>query len=362
MPVIGPVMQIIAAFIIVVFLFAVGFLIFNMEIITSLNDAGKLKKNVPIFTGMADLSPGNTGVFTTMNPKESSYREIVPSVNQPSGAEFAYNFWLYKDNNAFHAVTTDGSRIRTDTGLTQDDFILFVHGERTAVDITNNLCGRTKRDIAVKCPLVKLERAGTMLTVELNTVASIDAVREQSRNTCTDDSRDWYAMNAHKIAIYTDQSSNAQNYDKKWFMVSIVFNDTSPSDPLPLRNKCRCRIYINGNIELDRYLDDKLGVQTSQSLIRRNNGNLYLSPKVALSNAQTTTQRLTDTSPSNKVLMADLTYYNYAVAEDEIKNLFNNGFTKSWAVIGESKSDVLSDFTSSDKMSLASSTRQFNAF
>jgi hypothetical protein len=38
------------------------------------------------------------------------------------------------------------------------------------------------------------------------------------------------------------------------------------------------------------------------------------------------------------------------------------GFNKQWAVIGQSRDDVISDITSHDSMSMPSNTRQFNAF
>lgn len=366
MSIIGPVIQIIAAIVLVLLLFAIGFLIFNMEMIRSKTDAGKLKRVVPIFTGMCDISASGTAttaIYNTMNPKDPMYKAIVPSVNQMSGAEFTYNFWLFKDNSAFVPASTSGDRMTTDKGLRPDDFILFVHGEQTASQY-NNVCGVAKTDVRVKCPLVKLERGGTVLTVELNTMASSDAVHENSRNTCNDDSRDWYVMNAHKIAIYTDQLSNAANYDKKWFMVSIVITETSPEDPFPLRNKTRCRIYVNGNMELDRYLDDSLGVAMSQSLLRRNTGSFIVAPSVALpgSKRSQTLNGSVSTPPSNKVLLADLTYFNYALTEDEVKSMVEQGFTKDWAIIGRSRDNQLTDITSTDNMSLPSNSRQFNAF
>lgn len=369
MQIIGPVFQIIAAIIIVIFLFAIGFLIFNMEMVTSSQDAGKLKKSVPIFTGMVDMnSRSNTGnggenvaAFNTVNPTDPSYKPITPSVNQPSGAELSYNFWLYKTDTAFQSVTESGARMTTDAGLSSGDFILFVQGENRSQDYPS-LCGKNKRDIKVKCPLVKLERGGKVLTVEFNTMASPDAVHEQSRNTCNDDSRSWNAMNAHKLAIYTDNTTESSNFNEKWFMVTVVLNDTTPNDPLPLRNKVRCRIYINGNLELDRYVDDGLGMPSSVSTLRRNTGNLYVGPQVKVDNTNNTQTFTGGITNSKKLLMADLTYYNYAVSEDEIKSFFSKGFTKSWAEISSRTPDTARDLTSSELMSLASSGRQFNAF
>lgn len=366
MPVIGPVLQIVAAILIVILLFCIGFFIYNMEILNAIKDTGRIKKSVNVFTGMIDVgNNGGKGVsFDTVNPKSPMYRDIAPSVNQASGAEFSYNFWLYKDNELFQTITESGSVAVTDEGLTADDYILFVHGDKN-VTTYKSLCNtNTKTDIMVKCPLVKLERGGHMLTVELNTLGSRDAVHEQSRNTCTDNSRNWMDMNAHKIAIYMDHRNPNVNYDKKWFMVTLIVNDTTPSDPIPLRNKVRCRLYINGVLELDRYIDDRLGVTSSsfntQSVLRRNTGNLHVGPKVAIDAARDTkTNRTATTDTTNKLIMSDLKYFNYAVTEAEIKNMLKDGFSKDWAPILTSTETPA--FSATDSVSVPGNTRSFTA-
>lgn len=374
MPVIGPVLQIFVAILIVIILFVVGFLIYNMEIVRSYTDVNKLKKTVPIFTGMVDVGKyTDTGTsFNTVNPKHPAFRDISPSVNQASGAEFTYNFWMYKDSILFQPPSdAPGGNPITDNGLDETDFILFVHGDKRVIEY-KNLCNNNKLDIAVKCPLVKLQRGGDMLVVELNTLASRDAVREQSRDTCKDDSGDWLVKNGHKLAIYLDRNSgNTTNFDKKWFMVTIILNDTTPTDPLPLRNKARCRIYVNGILELDRYIDDRLGITassiTSQSAIRRNTGDLFVGPKATWSKDGTTknTKKYNSTNvtiendSAGKLKLADLTYFNYAITDSEIKSLLAKQFSKDWALLPTSGNNGAKN--TSEEISLPGSTRSFNA-
>lgn len=357
-------MQMMAAILIVVVLFVVGFSIYNMEILRSYAEMGKLKQVVPIFYGMADITGGNSGNFNTLNPNDESFRNIAPSVNQPSGAEFTYNFWLYKNSTLFTPIDQSGAAVATDSGLSADQYILFVHGDGHSTEY-KNLCNVNKTDVMVKCPLVKLERGGTMLTVEFNTLTSKDAVRERARDTCNEDSRDWNYMNSHKLAIYTEDTST--KFDQKWFMVTIVMNDTTPTDPLPLRNKVRCRIYVNGVLELDRYVDDAIGVNPSasgaQSAIRRNSGNLWIAPKVKVSSTgavTTNTAASGSTNNANKLMMADLTYFNYAITDAEIKSLFDQKFTKKFVNLTQPGVPPQT-LTNTDSMSLPETSRSFNA-
>jgi hypothetical protein len=336
-----------------------------METVKAITDSGKLKKVVPIITGMMDLY-SQSASFNTVNIKDPTYRDISPSVNQPSGAEFSYNFWLYKDKDLFQDVASNGQPMSTDSGLTADQYILFVHGDKTATEY-KNLCDTNKKDIMVKCPLVKLEQDGDVLSVELNTLKSYDGVHEQSRNTCDEDSREWNFMNSHKLAIFTN-ANNSTNFNKKWFMVTLIINDTTPEEPIPLRNKVRVRIYINGILELDRYVDDSLGFSNaSQSSLRRNTGNLHISPKVTIPGTSTSTGTKsstisTDAAAQNKLLMADLTYYNYAITEADIKDRLAKGFNKGWAPVTERSEGITQTLTNKDNMSLPGMERSFNAF
>ena len=332
----GASLQIVTAIVLVLLLCAFGFLIYNMELVNNAIEAGKVKKQVPVFSGIRDLRTGSS--YNTTTKADPTFKDISPSINQPSGAEMTYNFWLYKDGTIFPEPVIGNGMQYTDAGLSPDDFILFVHGDKKATDYSN-VCGVTKNDIKIKCPLVKLERGGDVLTVEFNTVAAKDAVKEQARNTCREFSTDWLFMNSHKIAIRGLR--NPEN-SKKWNMISIIIQDTSPNDPLPIRNKIRCRIYVNSVLQLDRYVDSGIGLASGQSLLRRNNSYFHIAPQVTITpyvydspgnssskRATTTTTRVINTD--NALMMADLTYFNHALSSDDIKAIYAKGFTKDMA-------------------------------
>lgn len=333
----GSSLQIVTAVILVILLFAFGFFIYNMELVNSYMEAGKTKKEVSIFKGISDLRTSDS-TYDTMTKESPAFKDIAPSYNQPGGAEFTYNFWLYKDSSAFDEVALTNDMQFTDTGVKPDDLILFLHGDKNVYEY-KNICGIKKMDVKVKCPLVKLERGGDVLTVEFNTLSSPDAVKEQSRNTCTDYSTAWEYMNAHKIAI---KGLRNPDMNKKWIMVTIVIQDTSPNDPLPIRNKVRCRIFVNGTMELDRYVDSGLGLASGQSLLRRNNSFFYVNPTLQFTpyiystpgkDPETKGERTTSKVPAseNSLMMADLSYFNYALNSDEVKSMFSRGFTQAIA-------------------------------
>lgn len=339
----GSLLQIITAIILVLLLFALGFFIYNMELVNSFrefSEARTIKRHVPIMTGIRDIKDGLS--FNTSDKTSWNFKDILPSFNQPSGAEFTYNFWLYKDNTAFPEPTDKDAAKYTDHGLTSGDFVLILHGDKNAYTY-NNICGAPKNDIKIKCPLVKLERGGDVLTVEFNTISSPDVVREQARNVCREYSTDWAFMNAHKVAI---KGFRNPTKDKKWNMVTVIIQDTSPNDPLPIRNKIRCRIYVNGVMELDRYVDSGLGLYSGQSLIRRNSAYLHVAPRINVRPFQytapgvpsaaiagttlVTTNNINVANPDKLVLMADLSYFNYAVDTSDVISMYNKGFTRTW--------------------------------
>jgi hypothetical protein len=168
---------------------------------------------------------------------------------------------------------------------------------------------------------------------------------------------DWTTVNQFKVGLLNINNNVA--IAGKWFMVTIVLEDTLPSDPLPLRNKIRCRIYLNGVIELDKYVIGKLSdpANKSASPLRINQGNIYLNPTlysnvgynpfktsgaaVAGSKVDTTPNPVTTpvavtqtkTIGQNKFLMADLQYFNYPLQVSDAVGLFNNKFNKNLAVL-----------------------------
>lgn len=354
--IVNTVVQVLLAIAVVIILFVFAFFIYNRELLQVIQNRSNKAQEVPIFSGIVDIAEVNNRQFNTRDDTHPTFKDINPSYNQAAGAEFTYNFWLYVNIKDLEWNVDENQIFRADAGLTNDDLILLLKGNNIAYTY-QNLCKRNKTDILVKCPLIKLQRGGDILSVEFNTMNSPEAVREQSRNVCREQSNDWNYINAHKLAISGLQNGpNATNYDSKWFMVTVIIQDTNPLDPLPMRNKCRCRIFVNGTMELDRYVDGQIGGFTrNASVLRQNESNLHIAPKVASSYQL-------DANKTRHIMMADLTYFNYALDAAAIVERFKAGFNKTFATLTSSSSEDPLKGASVDALSYGSDRKQLMSF
>lgn len=357
--------QVIIAVIVVIILFVIGFSVYNLETLKAIQDASRQKRRTDIFVGVKDLVQNGEDIYTTTDESSASYKDLGLAVNQLGGAEYSYNFWLYVKRDTYGIATQMPDKQKTvqptDAGLAASDIVLLLRGNKTPYTY-KNICGKDKTDILVKSPLIKLERNANVLSVEFNTTAAPDVTHESSRNTCGDNSTNWATMNNYKIAVSGLREKS--NLDAKWFMVSVIVQDTTPADPLPLRNKTRCAIYINGVLELERYTEGRLikDENAATTVLLQNQGPLYLYPEIrGATGAALTTRHVNLTTKEKGLMMADLSYYNYALSTEEITSLFNAGFKKQMA-------PKLSEFTASAKkdifsdVSLAPNKKQLTSF
>jgi len=385
---IGSTLQIIGAIAIVIILFVIGFSIYNMELYSQLRNSGTVKKEVSIFTGLIDIASRNSGIeINTNDPTQNNFKILPDSINQQSGIEYTYNFWLYIDYNKktelFDKAYTysDADGIQADSGLltlknmkvngvemgvpdysqspSKKPVVLLLHGNKKPT-VYQSICDNNlKVDILVKSPLIKLEQQGDALTVEINTIKSPESIHETSQTTCDGNNPDWNTTNNYKIGV--KGLSSRQELQAKWFMVTVVLQSTYPSDPYPIRNKVKSSIYINGVLESFQYLNgqflntslkgssdvstlDKIENALQQPTMRANHGNLYICPVInytinqidpSTNNIKQNTIQLTQQIPSNlaqSFLMADLTYYNYALNASVITAKFKSGINKFYSL------------------------------
>lgn len=346
---IGSTIQVVIAIALVIVLCVIAFLVFNAEMLRAIKEAGTVRRQVQVFTGVKDLAVANNEAYNTIDPTNPMYRNIESSVNQKSGAEYTYNFWLFlnpeKSPVSDSPTFSDRKENIPDVGFTQYNskvqlqnkpFVLLLRGDKKVVPY-KSICSssnsansdRLKMDVLVKQPMIKLEHGWDALTVELNTQDRPDAVKEKSRNTCNSSETDWNTLNSYRVGV----ENVKQKLSGKWNMITVVIQDTFPTDPLPIRNKVRVRVYVNGMLEIDRYLDGKLADTSSKAtLLRPNSGDLHVAPKIVMNDSAGTYLSSTLTSSqTNAVMMADLSYFNYAIDTTQIKSLFDAGFSKQYA-------------------------------
>lgn len=334
--------QVLFAIVLIIVFMVVGTAVYNYEYLKSfrLPASTDPRKKIPIFEGIKDIATTNNEAYATTKDLDKkvapppNYRDINSSKNQEGGIEFTYTFWLYVKEQPSLGITT--VQQHPDEGMTESNIanqtILFVKGTNK-LSTYKNICGKPKLDYMVKCPLVKLERNASQLTVEFNTLPSrtdgseyIEAIKQNSKDQCSDITSDWKTANAHKITL---GNINRSDFVNKWILVSVILKDTSPSDPLPIRNKARCMIYINDFLELSTYVDGSLEPSRDNlSTIKTNNGRLHVYPKAEIDiNAGSFIPQDT-----KEIMMGDLTFYNYSIDQATVNSIFTKGPPKYTAL------------------------------
>lgn len=338
------VLQVLLASIIVILLLVIAYAQYNKEKLAALRDVGRLKKKVPIFSGVKDFSTNKDEEYETADSRRPTYRELPPSTNQDAGAEYSYNFWLYFDQDRLTSDTRQsntlgnykftGTGIEPDRGLkpsfvgdcstiecAQTPVVLFMRGDpklyyfKSACAPTN--APRIKYDVMVKNPLVKLELGGDVLTVEFNTVDSPEA-RKACGSTGT-----WEAANSHKVGV---KGLVNDNMNKKWFMVTIVIQQSDPTMSLSKSNHTICSIYINGK----RKSTQQVSGLIDSSPVRQQTGNVYFNNILRDKFKDTNTTAYShDITLNGALLMSDLSYFNYGLEDADVLGLFNAGFNRN---------------------------------
>ena len=327
---IGAFVQIVVAIVLVVGFFLLAFFVYNKEALEAAAVQRSIKHHTYIFRGIKDLKLNNNETYDTSDRQHPTFRNMPASINQSGGAEFTYNFWVYKGDKMGNGISKTLS-FKPSEGIENNDLILFVRGSKRKQRFKSE-CGNTPataNNVMVKCPLVKFQGEDwDNLVVELNTTERPEGVREQARNACGDTkARSWKRANAHKIALAGFADNNFIN---KWFMITVVLTDTEPSDLLPVRNKVRVRIYINSVLELDRYVDNTLGETTSEnpSIILQNRGPMHVGPQV-VAMGQTSRNAVPSSAGSDvEVYLANLSFMNYVAQPDEVKALYKEYIDK----------------------------------
>ena len=145
-------------------------------------------------------------------------------------------------------------------------------------------------------------------------------------------SDDWEKSNAHKLTLKNFDSDSTA---KKWNMITIIIQDTYPKDAVGIRNKVKCEIYVNSYLELETYVDGRVAPNHEDySILKPNLGHLYFTPMISTSGTGTTsTKTITLPEKSDQLMMAHLTYFNYALVKGEIDREFNKGVGNEFANI-----------------------------
>jgi hypothetical protein len=302
------IIQIIFALLLVFMLLFLANMIYNYETVANIRNSYVIKREIPIFSGYIDYSQ-TVWTYDTYDKSKSSFKDLTPSINQNGGAEYTYNFWLYMDKSILGDVT-------------KPDIVLLLRGNTIQLPYLNNTnceIANHQKYVLVKNPLIRLESNGSAMVVEYNTVTNPDSYRENGQNVI-DCSGSWMDQNKGMLGIY---NMDDHSYDKKWFMVTIVLREVNPDNDILYKNKTSCKIYINGINVQDRTVESPYNGSYGSAAMRHNRGPLFVNPTDIFGEGQSIQSGKTDA-----LKMANLTYFNYALTESDVMQVFGKKFSK----------------------------------
>lgn len=236
------------------------------------DDPTKLVKQV-IFKGWVETNGFTSKQYNTHNVFSTNYKKLPHSMNKMGGAQFSYTMWVKLNDLSASNVA---------------DKVLFLHGDKNAYAYTTTVGNLTQNHVGtvVKCPLVKFGDSADSLLVEFNTTTEVSATAEISRIKSMDE---------------TVRHNVFSLMPGKWALFSFTFEDDR-----------RYGEHEDG-VVFKFYINDILyHTQRYSGALRLNQGDLNILPTGAISDGY----------------LADLTYYNYALEVDAIKQVVVAGPSK----------------------------------
>lgn len=319
-----PLLQVIISLIILLLMGYIGYNIYLIELQNMFQGENDIRKEVNILSGTYDFSNGEAK-YNTGDKTELNFKNIKPSINQEGGAEYSYNFWLSIDQDKISSMSESNKK----------DIILFLKGEKNFYynNKTNYNCANINTPnnpiIITKNPLVRLSGDGRRIAIEYNNIYNSDSFQHNSKydncNLLSQSVNDWNKRNKNMLGVYDIDFNN------KWFMVSIVMKEVADSNNVLAINRASCKMYINGVKLLDKKVETKYVNNIYSATFKNNTSPLYINPifKDIIKEGQNPYNKIGET---NVLKMADFKYYNYAINEDIITQVYNKGVNTEVAV------------------------------
>jgi hypothetical protein len=258
----------------------------------------------------------------------------------------------------------DQSKIKDLENPSKKDILLFLKGEKIFYynnEYNYNCSYKTPSDerypiLLTKNPLVRLSNDGKNLAVDYNNILSPESYQNNSKyQNCRDvsNNHEWWQRNRNMIGIYDIEFSS------KWFMVTVVMKEVADNNNILTKNRAICRLYINGLLVFENKVETIYGSNQDiySATFKNNNSPLYVNPSFIIkesADAGANTKRHNNIpyfdfrnatlknsqnpiDVSGIVKLGDLKYYNYALDNDSINQLFRKGLKNEKVV---DKTDV----------------------
>ena len=304
------IVQILIALILVIFMGLLAFSTFNKNvhenIVSAITYKNVRNNKVKIIDGFYAFSKEHIAIFNTTNNGSYNYVDISPSVNQDAGHVYTYNFWIFippinnspSDEFEIIPLFIKGSKEKVN----------YIKGYATTFSSNSNGNGK---HFLIKNPLINLKRKKNNntiyeISIELNAQNHPDLIKNNPAES--------HLEGINFIGIKNlDQRKDLMN---KWNMFTFVVSETN-SESLLQNNQANIKLYLNGHQYLNSFLDSaKKPISGLNNSIKRNYGNFYINP-----------------DKKDKVILSDITFFNYLISEKDIVDIFNKGCKKTLAFI-----------------------------
>lgn len=319
-----PLVQVIISLVILLLMGYIGYNIYLIELQNMFQGENDLRKEVVLLSGTYDFSNSEVK-YNTADKSVLTFKDIKPSINQEGGAEYSYNFWINIDQEVLNGMRDSNKK----------DIVLFLKGEKNIyynsrsnfncanANISNNPVVLTKN------PLVRLSGDGRKIAVEYNNIYNSESYQHGTAyKNCSliSSTSDWNKRNKNILGIYDIE------FNKKWFMVSIVMKEVADSNNVLSLNRASCKMYINGVKLLDKKVETKYVNNIHSATFKNNSSPFYINPLITKDTVRDNINPFNRVTTGDALKMADIKYYNYAINDDMITSLYNKGFSTDVAV------------------------------
>jgi len=330
----------------------ISYSVYNTEYISSISLTNSNRKITKILSGILDFTKEKNITFETFDKYDLTYLDINPSINQNGGAEYSYNFWLYfdvdtngninSDISKFNSPANTKTKLADKTNVKYKYLILFYKGERREIPLKkpdlNYNCDYVTQEydeqILIKNPLIKIRNDAKEIVIDYNNINYPESYNSFADTiNCNNDEDVLQYRNKNKFGI---KEIDVNKYKKKFNMITVVFQEQPKNEELFYKNNTNCKVYFNKHLIADRLVNsDSVELNTINNfksrVMKSNFSKLHINPILNTNGSITEYNKIDNTdgiSKSAPLQLADLTYYNYALTQNDINKLYSMGFNK----------------------------------
>jgi len=286
-------LQVLAGLIVVFLLYRVALWMMRSDkLVLNRLEATDARARVRIVDGYALTGSASDRVWTTVHQDADNYAPLHRSLNRKGGAQFTYSFWMFVGDGSKANVANRDILVRGDTTPYSWSKQVSV-ADPLALNARTGVTTTTSKStgMLVKCPRIRFGATYDSFVVEFNTLHDPDAKVSITPYAATGGGDGTLRSNMLKLSA------------NKWVLHTFTLEDhvaiTDFEDGIVLRYFMNDTLYHTARVA---------------SALKQNGGDLYLLPTGSSRGV-----------PLRDCKIGDVTYYNYAVGLDQVKDMFARG-------------------------------------